>query len=398
MGTVLGIKVRHGSVYKRCRACANKVVEGKRCRCGSDNLSWAFKVDVAPPGAPRDQKVRSGFATKAEAVAEMSRLQLAAADPAHVEPMAMTVGQWLDQWLPSVKGSVRGGSWVGYQLYVNKHIKPALGRHQLQRLTRAQLKVFYAGLENEGGLSVKTVHNIALCLHKALGDAVEEGLVTRNPSDGAHSLPRCRDVPMRTWSAEQLRVFLAFVADDRLASLWRLASTTGMRRGEVLGLRWRDVDLDGATLSVAQARVRGADGLSYGPPKTSAGRRRIDLDQTTVASLRDHRRRQTTELEALPAEHDLDLVFTRADGKPLDPDGLSGTFDRLQKAAGLPRIRLHDLRHTVASLLLAGNVPAKVVQERLGHSSVMVTLDIYSHVAPGMQRDATELLERVIHG
>jgi integrase len=203
---------------------------------------------------------------------------------------------------------------------------------------------------------------------------------------------------MRTWSAEQVRAFLANVADDRLAALWRLAATTRMRRGEILGLRWRDLALDGAVLSVAQARVRGTDGLTYGPPKTSASRRRVDLDAATVAALRAHRRRQTDERAILPIDRDQDLVFSRADGLPLDPDGVSGTFDRLQLRARLPHIRFHDLRHTMTSLMLANGAPAKVVQERLGHSSVMVTLDTYSHVAPGMQRDATDRLARAIDG
>ena len=388
--------MRRGSVYRRCRACSNRA-EGRRCRCGSDALGWAFKVDVAPPGAPRDQKTRSGFATKAEAVAAMTRLQEAAADPTAVAPSAMTVGQWLNLWLPAMRGAVRGGSWVGYESVVRKHVRPALGPHQLQRLTRAPLRALYAQLEATG-LNVKTVHNIALCVHKALADAVEEGLIARNPADGAHSLPRDRRAPMRTWSTEQVRAFLAHIADDRLAALWRVAATTGMRRGEILGLRWRDVDFEAGALSVAQARVRGPDGLTYGPPKTSAGRRRIDLGGETVAALREHRRRQAEERSVLPVDRDEDLVFTRADGEPLDPDGLSGTFDRLAREAGLPRIRLHDLRHTVASLMLAEGVPAKVVQERLGHSSVMVTLDIYSHVAPGMQRAAAEALERAIDG
>jgi len=372
-------------------------MDGRRCRCGSDAYSWAFKVDVAPVGSPRDQKLRSGFPTKAAAVEAMVKLQQDAADPSRVEPNDMTVSDWLDTWLPTVRAKVRGGSWAGYKLYADKKVRPALGRHPIQRLTRAHLRAFYADLDARG-LAPKTVHNVAMFVHKVLADAVEDGLLARNPADGAHSLPRDRESPMRTWSAEQVRAFLAHVDGDRLAALWRLAATTGMRRGEVLGLRWRDVDLEGATVSVSQARVRGADGLVYGPPKTSAGRRRIDIDQATVAALRAHRGRQGAEREALPVEDDGDLVFTRADGGPLDPDGLSGTFDRLQKAAKLPRIRLHDLRHTVASLMLARNVPAKVVQERLGHSSVMVTLDIYSHVSPGMQRDAAEDLARAIAG
>lgn len=152
-------------------------------------------------------------------------------------------------------------------LYADKKVHPALGRYRLEADLDAR------------GLAPETVHDVAMFPHEVLADAVEDGLLARNPADGAHSLPRDRVASMRTWSAERVRSFLAHVDGDRPAALWRLAATAGMRSGEVLGLRRRDVDLEGGTVSVAQARVRGAEGLAYGPPKTSAGRRRIDIDQ-----------------------------------------------------------------------------------------------------------------------
>ena len=172
-----------------------------------------------------------------------------------------------------------------------------------------------------------------------------------------------------------------------------------MRRGEMLGLRWSDLDLDGATLSVQQTRIRGAEGLAYGSPKTAKGRRRIALDAATVVALRAHRRAQAAErLLAGSIWQDEDLVFCRQDGQPLDPDSVSQSFERLGARAGLPRIRLHDARHTAASLLLAAAVHPKVVQERLGHATIATTLDTYSHVLPGLGEDAAERLAAAIDG
>jgi integrase len=194
---------------------------------------------------------------------------------------------------------------------------------------------------------------------------------------------------MKTWSRDELARFLAIVREDPRFALWRLAATTGLRRGEVLGLRWHDVELEAGRLRVTQQRVRGANGLGYGPPKTAKGRRSVALDPATAAAVRAHRVRQAEERLAFgPGYEDADLVFARADGSPEDPDGISSIFARLVRLAGLPRIRFHDLRHTHATLALAAGIHPKVVQERLGHSSITVTLDTYSHAIPAMQEDA----------
>lgn len=172
-----------------------------------------------------------------------------------------------------------------------------------------------------------------------------------------------------------------------------------MRRGEVLGLRWRDVDLETGRLRVTQQRVRGAEGLGYGAPKTANGRRSVALDPATIAALRGHRVRQAEDRFAFgPGYQDADLVFARADGSPEDPDGVSQVFERLGRLAGLPRIRFHDLRHTHATLALSAGIHPKVVQERLGHSTISVTLGVYSHVTAGMGRQAAELAAGLIDG
>ena len=196
---------------------------------------------------------------------------------------------------------------------------------------------------------------------------------------------------MKTWTAEQVRTFLRSVEDQRLYAMWRLYATTGMRRGEVLALRRADLALDDGFLMVRQSRVHGVHGWVVNDPKTRAGQRRVPLDPATVAALKAH-------LEAQEVVGPDDYAFDRGDGTPLDPDGVSGTFDRLSRAAKLPRIRLHDLRHTAATLMLAAGTNPKVVQERLGHSSITMTLDLYSHVVPTLQDEAADRLALLIDG
>ncbi len=202
---------------------------------------------------------------------------------------------------------------------------------------------------------------------------------------------------MRTWSAEQLRAFLEHVADDRLSAAWRLSATTGLRRGEVLGLRWRDVDLDARRCSIVRSLVTSKGAPRFEEPKTRSGRRSVALDPQTVTALRVHRRRQAAERLAWDAAYtDHGLVFCREDGTPIWPRSFSRMFDNHVTDAEVARIRLHDLRHTHATLALAAGVHPKVVSERLGHSTVGITLDIYSHAIPAMQEEAAALVANLI--
>lgn len=355
-----------------------------------------------PRGAPRQQRRAGGFATKGLAIQAMHELQSNVASGRFVEPSRMTVAQYLDTWLQAVRPpTVRGGTWRGYELVVRRHIAPRIGSIPLQQLTRAAVKAAYQDIGEAGGrgggpLNAKTVNNVHLTLRKALGDAVEDRLLSHNPADGAHKLHRDRP-EMRTWTAEQLSAFLSAVADDEDFRLWRLAATTGMRRGEVLGLRWHDVDLEAGSVRVVQARVRGDSGWIYGPPKSAKGRRSIALDKGTVAALAVQREAQSVIRPRFgPYDEDADLVFARHDGSPMDPDSVSGRFERIVRGLPLPMIRLHDLRHTHATLALAAGVHPKVVQERLGHSSITMTLDLYSHAVPGMQADAASKIAALV--
>jgi integrase len=242
------------------------------------------------------------------------------------------------------------------------------------RLDVLDAPTLYADLE-AGGLARSTVRLIHTQLHRALADAVAWDLLVRNPSDLVDPPKPVRRV-LTTWTADQLRTFLAGVAEDRLAALWQLAAASGMRIGELVGLEWLDVHLDGQYLKVRRA-------------KTATGRRRVELDPATIAVLGAHRKRQAAEQRAFGAGHrDHGRVFSRPGGEPLNPDAVSIQFKRRAARLGLPPIRFHDLRHGWATMALEAGEHPKVVAEQLGHASVRVTLDTYSHVTPGVQREA----------
>lgn len=394
--------MREGRVFRRCGKCRREILSGeRRCSCGHGRFSWGFVVDEAPVGAPRRQRKRQGFKTRDDALSAMHALQGAAANGNVVEPSRLMVGQYLDRWLPAVRASVRPSSWRAFGGHVRLYLKPRLEHVPLQSLDRATIKAMYAALAqprgDKPGLSAKTIHNVHLTLHRALADAVDDRIVVRNPAAGAHAAPRARR-EMRTWTADELRRFLTYVVDERDFALWRTAAFTGMRRGELLGLPWRSVDLDAGTITIAKALVRGPDGFADSEPKTARGRRTIDLDPATVMALRRWLVAQKAErLAAGPAWRDLGLVFARANGEPLG-EIIGHRFDRLVEQSGLPRVRFHDLRHTHATLLLAAGVPAHVVSRRLGHASEAFTLMQYGHVLPGQQRDAAERMAAMVDG
>lgn len=222
----------------------------------------------------------------------------------------------------------------------------------------------------------------------------------RNVADQANPPVPAQRQELTTWTAAELRRFLDYVSGDRLVGAYTLAATTGLRRGEVLGLRWRDVDLDAAWVRVVQTLVTVNYKVIVSTPKTNRGRRSVALDPTTVAALRAHRVRQAEERLALGigAAPDDALVFAEPDGALLHPGHFSDRFDRLVKAAEVPRIRLHDLRHTHATLALQAGVHPKVVSERLGHSTIAITLDTYSHAIPAMEEEAAAKVARLVFG
>lgn len=311
-----------------------------------------------------------------------------------------TLGQFLPYWLDVKKPHLKASTWMRYRVFAMNHLIPALGRVQLVKLTPQHLQHLYAA-KLEAGWSPTTAHHLHTVLHGALEQAFRWGLVARNVADLVDA-PRMAKPQMHVWTPEQANAFLSVVAasGDRLEALYVLALTTGMRQGELLALQWADMLLDGSQPSVTVRRsleMREHGKRQMGKPKTETGRRRIDLSVRAVDTLRAHRKRHAEERLAVGAAwDDQGLVFCNSLGRHLEPNNVKrGSFGPLKKAAGVPDIRFHDLRHTAATLLLLEGVAAKVVSEMLGHASIAITLNTYSHVLPTMQRSAAAAMDRL---
>lgn len=395
--------MKRGYLYRRCTKCGARVTE-RRCRCGGESISWTFVVDAAAPGERRKQVSRSGFATKGEAVAAMSRLQVEKSEGTHIEPSRLTLGAYLERWVNAGCGGVRDWTLRGYGSVVKHHLIPTLGSLPLQKLTRTDIKALYAGLRASGsvkgrkagtGLSEKSVHNVHICLRAALNDAVEDGLLRTNPASKALKPPEGGD-EMVTWTREELTAFLHSVSGTGDYALFRVAAYSGLRRGELLGLRWVDVKRQLRSISIQQqlGLRKDAEGMrELAPVKTKHGRRSVPLDEATLQVLDDLRQAQEFQRRRWgSAYRDLGLLFCRPDGSPHDPDSITGRFEQLVKASGLRRLRLHDLRHTAATLLLEAGVDISVVSRLLGHADVGFTARVYAHVTERLQRDAADKL------
>jgi integrase len=304
-----------------------------------------------------------------------------------------------------VKATIRPSTYNAYVQHVECHIVPHIGTVKLQKLSGSQVNALYAKLAETGrkdgksGLSPMTIHHVHACLHKACKDAVRWGQLTRNPLDAADPPRQKGDGTreMKTWSAEQLGAFLTSVRDDRLYPLWHTTAMTGMRRGEALGLRWVDVDLENGRLSVRRALIPMNREVIVSEPKTVKGRRVIALDPGTIEVLKCQAARQLEEQSAWDEGWvESGLVFTRENGDALDPETITRYFRQAVKKSMLPMIRLHDLRHTHATLALQAGIHPKVVSERLGHATISITLDTYSHAIPAMQEEAAALIAGLV--
>lgn len=364
--------------------------------------TWSYIVDVGRDAATgrRRQRWKGGFSTRRDA----ERALVHALTGQAVDPGGLTLGAFLDDWLTGHAPSLKPSTAKSYKEVVQWYVKPRLGDTKLDDLNGLLFRSLYAGLircgsrRHGGPLSASTVGVVHRVVRKALNDAVLWRLLARSPLLGVNP-PRRETSEMRSWNVDEARRFIDAVEHHRLFALWVVLISTGMRRGELAGLRWTDIDLHRAAIAVRRSRVSVAYRVHESEPKTRSSRRVISIDERVVAVLRAHRRQQLEErLAAGPAWSDTGYVFTSEDGSPLHPERIGVMFGRVVDSAGLPRIRLHDLRHTSASLMLSAGVHPKVVSERLGHSSVSITLDLYSHVTAGLQHEAAEKLGAMILG
>ena len=378
-------------------------------RGGKTQTLWYVVVDVGlGENGRRQQKWHGGYKTRRDAQNAMADIVSALERQTYVAPQRLTLAEFVrDQWLPIMRSQVKVSTWDSYSRNMELHVLPVLGGRQMQAITVGHLNALYQSLlvggnhAREGGLAPKTVRYVHTTVTKLLNDAVDLGLVARNVARSAKAPKAGKSSAgqMRFWTPEQLDGFLNFARDDWLYPLWHLTAMTGMRRGEVLGLRWADIDLRSARLSVRQALISVAYAISFSTPKTHRARV-IDLDPETVKVLRRHRDDQRHTRSTTPATtRAKDLVFTRRDdGDLIHPDRLTQMFDLQVKRSGFPRIRFHDLRHTHATIGLRAGVPVKVMSERLGHSNPGFTLQQYAHVIPGVQAEAAAAIADLVRG
>lgn len=396
-----------GRIFKRCTMC-DRTVAGRRCSnpdCDGGRVVWAFAIDVGQRGnGKRRRATRSGFETRQAAEHAMAEL-IAEKLNGYTPPSKLALETYLlERWLPRTRTSTKTRS--DRETHMRAYVIPRIGGLPLQKVTGDHLTEMYDDLAVNGrtrrrdpelgwGLSPTTIRRIHTQLHKAFEDAIRWGLLLSNPCDRADP-PSTTEVKARartarrTYSWDQLRTLVVTAQGDRLYAMWYLFATTGMRRSEMAALLWRNIDLDAGLVSVTRAAVETRGQVHERElTKSSSSRRAIELDEADVQVLRQHRKRQLEEQLALSGQwREPERVFTSPVGGRIYPPDITKAFHALTDRAGLPRIRLHDIRHTLATLMLKDGEVTKVVTERLGHSTTAYTQDAYQEVMPGMQRDA----------
>ncbi len=368
--------------------------------------TWAIILDVGTsPEGKRKQRWVTVHGKKKDADKELARLLHELNTGNYVEPSKMTLKEYLERWLQDyAKPKVVGTTYERYEEIVRVHLTPALGHLLLSKLQPLDIQSYYSwALQNgrkdgRGGLAAQTVLHHHRVLRQALKHAVRWQLVSRNPADAVEP-PRPFRKEMRVLDASQNTQLEEAARGTHLYMPILLALATGMRRGELLAVRWHDVNLEAGKLAVRRALQQTSEGLTFKEPKTSKSRRVIDLPATVVEKLQLHRAEQMRQRELLGTVlQDDDLVCAYPDGKPIQPDNLYTAFKTILRRAGLPEVRLHDLRHGQATMLLQLGVHPKVVSERLGHATIGITLDLYSHVLPSMQEEAAKKLDVALWG
>jgi integrase len=357
--------------------------------------TWTAYWDVTDLATgERQQRTKGGFRTQKAAQAHLATVIVATNEGGYIEPSKQPFGAFLErEWLPAIRGELRPLTYENYRRIVATHIqKDPIGETPLRSLTAAHLNALYQRLE-ERGLAVGTRRLIHATLRRALNNAMAWDKIKTNPAGKANP-PRHAAGRAQAWSTREVREFLEYVRGDRLEALWRLAVATGMRRGELLGLRWQD--LDGDRVHVRQQALPTPGAVSFGPPKSRRSERSIALDAATVEALRHHRGTQTLERDlAGPAYQDHDLIFCNELGQPIRPTKLGDRFVQLRKAAGLPMGSLHTLRHTHITIALTEGIPVHVVAARAGDRPEQI-LSTYAHLLPHSDAEAAAAVAAAI--
>lgn len=370
------------------------------------NDTWSYRFSYRDSGGVRRDRRKQGFATKLEAQQAMT-IAMAKTDAGrgHITDRTLTgdyVEAWLHRWVRS--GKPKNTTAQTAATHVRCYIVPFIGDVAFGKLTATTLSDWLDKLATEGrtgknghgGLSSKTVRNVAGTLHKAFADGVRRNELSRNPLEGV-DLPKAERGELVTWDARQVNQFLEYSRShgDYCYPIWRLLFSTGLRRGELCGLRWNDIDLISGTVNVVQAIVEVNGRTEISTPKTKAGRRTIRIDVDTCVVLAHLKNCQESAAEHLGGWTS-DRVATHLDGRPMYPRSLLRTFQNMTKASGLPKTRLHDGRHAYVGLALSAGTPIHVVSGRVGHAKVSTTYDVYSHFLPTADSHAADTIGQVL--
>jgi integrase len=394
-----------GFTFKRCSCPPVAGANGRPLACKRKHGSWFFAAESRTPDGKRRQVRRGGFATQGDAQLALTAFAEARNTGQLTDDRNQTVSEFVYDWLAKkIANGLRPTTARGYRQHIDTYIAPVIGTLRLRDVRPPHVEdvLTFAARPKEKGKTPgpATVRRVHATMRSVFASAKRQRYIPDNPAVDV-DLPKAARPTVRPWEAVELGRFLDHAAGDRLGPLYEVAAFTGLRRGELLGLRWQDVDLDRSRLTVRQQIVQLGHETHIGPVKTSSGQDRVvDLDATTVGALLSHRLRQEQQ-RATWAEAWVDSghVFTKENGSTLHPETVTKRFRELSDAAGLRPVRLHDLRHGQASLMLAAGVPMAVVSKRLGHSSIAITSDTYSHLLEGVGlQAATAAAELVPRG
>jgi integrase len=355
---------------------------------------WAIVIDVRDPQTGKRKRRWHSFAgTKRQAQIECARLISEIQTGVAIEPSRITVAQFLDRWLEHIKPKVAPRTHERYGEIVRTYLTPAFGTTLLTKLQAIAISAAYAAMlangrsKGNGGLSARSIHHCHRILSQALQQAVRWRMLFRNPC-GDVDPPRVERRALKVWDVATMAEALERARSFRIFMPMLLAGMLGLRRGEIAALRWRHIDLDAAQVAVAESFEQTRQGIRLKAPKSGRGRK-VMLPARVVAELRAWRMKQAQELLKLGVRLNDDcFVCAGENGQPIQPQSLTHAWHRFLAGTGLPRLRFHDLRHSHATHMLAAGVHPKIASERLGHATVGLTLDTYSHVIPGMQEDA----------
>jgi integrase len=336
--------------------------------------------------------------TEREVIAKLGELREAQRRGLNLATRPRTFGNWLDEWLEmKQRQGTRATTLRGYRWLIREHIRPALGTKRLEKLSPTDVRHLIEA-KSASGLSAQSVRLMHALIRNVLADAEREELVYRNVARLVRPPSVTRD-EVRVLTVDEARHLVAMVSGDRLEALWLCALTLGLRKGELLGLRWADIDFTTAVLSVRQALQRVDGRLELVEPKTALSRRTVPVPAATMAALRIRREQQERDEQAAgPSWAGSGLVFTTMAGRPLDPRNVSRSWYSLRDRAGLGPVRFHDLRHSCASFLIAAGTSPRTVMKTLGHSQISLTMNTYAHVLPEVERAAVDAAAQVIFG